>query len=188
MDKKRALIVVDMQKDFVTGALKNREAEEITAGVGEKVENALREGVSVFFTLDTHNEDYMDSEEGKNLPVPHCIRGTEGWMPVPALEKYRNSKEVVFFEKPGFGSFELMEKLRTEQYEEIELVGLCTDICVISNAVGARTALPGAHIIVDAACCAGVTPESHDTACSAMKAMQVEILNQGKEPWRKAEG
>ncbi len=185
MSGKKALIVVDMQNDFVTGALKNEEAGTIIGGVVGKVEEALEQGITVIFTLDTHDGGYPDTEEGRNLPVPHCIRGTEGWELVGELKKYRDREEIKFLEKPGFGSFELLELFRGSRFEEIELVGLCTDICVICNAVGVKTASPETHIVVDAACCAGVTPDSHDTACDAMKALQVEVRNQGGEPWRK---
>ncbi len=184
MEQKKALVVVDMQNDFVTGALKNKEAEAIIPGVVKKVEDALQNGIPVYFTLDTHSEHYPETEEGKNLPVPHCIRDTEGWLPVPALRKFIGRDGVVSLEKPVFGSFRLMEIFRETFFDEIEFVGLCTDICVISNATSARTASPESHIVVDAACCAGVTPESHDTALNAMKALQVEIRGQGKEPWR----
>ncbi len=183
MSTKKILIVVDMQKDFTTGALGSKEAAAIIDNVSTKVSNARANGEMVLFTQDTHTEDYMQTEEGKNLPVPHCVEGTEGWQLVEGL--YTDER---VFQKETFGSVDLCEWLKAlaknnDEYV-IELVGLCTDICVLSNAVVAKTAIPNAHIVVDAACCAGVTPESHDTALNAMKAIQVEVINQGKEPWR----
>ena len=185
MSTKKILIVVDMQKDFTTGALGSKEAAAIIDNVSTKVSNARANGEMVLFTQDTHADNYMQTEEGKNLPVPHCVKGTEGWLVETGL---REDTDLTF-EKETFGSKELgkfLDNLVTTDEEDyvIELVGLCTDICVLSNAVVAKTAIPNAHIIVDAACCAGVTPESHDTALNAMKAIQVEVINQGKEPWR----
>ena len=180
MDK--VLIIVDMQKDFVDGALGTQEAQAIVDAVRKKL--AAHEG-PVIFTQDTHYDDYMETEEGKNLPVPHCIKNTEGWaissqLPVPM--------EADVVEKTTFGAYNMglsLSSFYEKKVDHIELVGLCTDICVLSNAVIAKSACPNSHVVVDAACCAGVTPESHDTALAAMKAIQVEILNQGQEPWRK---
>ena len=177
------LIVVDMQQDFIDGALGSEEAVTIVEKVAEKVRAAEEEGVLVLFTRDTHGEDYMNTEEGKNLPVPHCIKHTEGWQ---VSGKIPYPQEARSFDKLTFGSLDLGNFLKELAFppERVELVGLCTDICVLSNAVIAKAALPNAHIIVDAACCAGVTPASHDTALAAMKAIQVEVVNQGSEPWR----
>ena len=179
----KILIVVDMQNDFIDGALGSKEAVAIVDKVAAKVTAARQEGSLVLFTRDTHGEDYMETEEGKNLPVPHCIERSEGWQvsgQIPYPEKSRA------FDKFTFGSMELGNFLKELAFppKTVELVGLCTDICVLSNAVIAKAALPNAHIVVDAACCAGVTPESHDTALAAMKAIQVEVTNQGQEPWR----
>lgn len=177
------LIVVDMQQDFIDGALGSEEAVTIVEKVAEKVRAAEEEGVLVLFTRDTHGEDYMNTEEGKNLPVPHCIKHTEGWQ---VSGKIPYPQEARSFDKLTFGSLDLGNFLKELAFppERVELVGLCTDICVLSNAVIAKAALPNAHIVVDAACCAGVTPASHDTALAAMKAIQVEVVNQGSEPWR----
>ncbi len=193
---KKLLVVVDMQKDFVDGALGSAEAQSIVDNVVSKVEEAEKNDCDIIFTLDSHyDDDYMSTEEGKNFPVPHCICGTEGWAFVDQL-KYL-AFELIFkhikknydiFPKETFGSNMLFTNLRFENtdtdYDEIELVGLCTDICVISNAIICKTAQPNAHIVVDASCCAGVTPHSHDVAIEAMKTLQIEIRNEGKEPWR----
>ena len=171
------LVVVDMQNDFVTGPLGTPEARTILPKVAEKVKNFPGR---VLFTRDTHEENYLESREGKALPVPHCIRGTRGWEICPELETLRKEEPI---DKPTFGSTGLGEVLRAaDQYGEkigkITLVGVCTDICVISNALLLRAFLPEAEIAVDAACCAGVTPESHQTALRAMKACQIAIENE----------
>ena len=171
------LVVVDMQNDFVTGPLGTPEARTILPKVAEKVKNFPGR---VLFTRDTHEENYLESREGKVLPVPHCIRGSRGWEICPELEALRKEEPV---DKPTFGSTGLGEVLRAaDQYGEkigkITLVGVCTDICVISNALLLRAFLPEAEIAVDAACCAGVTPESHQTALRAMKACQITIENE----------
>ena len=171
------LVVVDMQNDFVTGPLGTPEARTILPKVAEKVKNFPGR---VLFTRDTHEENYPESREGKALPVPHCIRGTRGWEICPELETLRKEEPV---DKPTFGSTGLGEVLRAaDQYGEkigkITLVGVCTDICVISNALLLRAFLPEAEIAVDAACCAGVTPESHQTALRTMKACQIAIENE----------
>ena len=171
------LVVVDMQNDFVTGPLGTPEARTILPKVAEKVKNFPGR---VLFTRDTHEENYLESREGRALPVPHCIRGSRGWEICPELETLRKEEPV---DKPTFGSTGLGEVLRAaDQYGEkigkITLVGVCTDICVISNALLLRAFLPEAEIAVDAACCAGVTPESHQTALQAMKACQITIENE----------
>lgn len=171
------LVVVDMQNDFVTGPLGTPEARTILPKVAEKVKNFPGR---VLFTRDTHEENYLESREGRALPVPHCIRGTRGWEICPELETLRKEEPI---DKPTFGSTGLGEVLRAaDQYGEkigkITLVGVCTDICVISNALLLRAFLPEAEIAVDAACCAGVTPESHQTALRAMKACQIAIENE----------
>ena len=171
------LVVVDMQNDFVTGPLGTPEARTILPKVAEKVKNFPGR---VLFTRDTHEENYLESREGRALPVPHCIRGSRGWEICPELETLRKEEPV---DKCTFGSTGLGEVLRAaDQYGEkigkITLVGVCTDICVISNALLLRAFLPEAEIAVDAACCAGVTPESHQTALRAMKACQIAIENE----------
>ena len=170
---KQLLLVVDMQVDFVTGALGTKGAEAIVENVVKKVEEAKAMGKTVVFTLDTHGENYMETQEGKNLPVPHCIRDTEGWELVPELRKLAAGCRLV--EKPTFGSTVLAHLAGKDGYDEIELVGLCTDICVISNALILKAALPEAVISVDASCCAGVTKESHENALQAMKVCQIQV-------------
>ena len=164
------LIVVDMQNDFTTGALGSSHAAGIIPKVLEKVKSF--EG-KVIFTRDTHGTDYMDTQEGRKLPVVHCVKGTNGWEICDALKAY--AKTVV--DKITFGSMELPMILTSygEPVEEITLCGLCTDICVISNAMILKAAFPEVKITVDANCCAGVTMESHRTALNAMSAVQIDI-------------
>ena len=170
---KKLLIVVDMQTDFVTGALGTNEAQAIVPMVAEKIQKAKEEGTDVIFTLDTHEENYLDTQEGKQLPVPHCIKNTEGWMLVPELRPLAGGCMSV--EKPTFGSTRLAHIVGRAGYDEIELIGLCTDICVISNAMILKASVPETPISVDASCCAGVTPESHANALAAMKMCQIAI-------------
>ena len=169
------LIVVDMQNDFIDGALGTPEATAIVPKVAQKISNFSGK---VFFTRDTHEENYMDTQEGKNLPVPHCIRGTEGWQISSKLMEFCKGKPV---DKVTFGSVELGTILKEVHQEEpidsITLVGLCTDICVISNALLIKAFLPEVKIIVDASCCAGVTPQSHNNALETMKMCQITIEN-----------
>lgn len=175
----KILIVVDMQNDFVTGALGTREAAAIVPFVAERVEEGVRRGEKIFFTRDTHQQDYPNTQEGKKLPVPHCIQGTDGWEIVDRLKEYTADSPLI--DKPAFGSTALGEQLRsaneTEPIEKITLIGLCTDICVISNALLLKAYLPETAISVDASCCAGVTPASHKNALDAMSACQIEIEN-----------
>ena len=168
------LIVVDMQNDFIDGALGTKEALEIVPRVVKKVKAFPGK---ILLTRDTHEENYLNTQEGQKLPVPHCIKGTSGWEICPELEALRKENAV---DKPTFGSVELGEKLRKMQEEEpigcITLVGLCTDICVISNAMLVKAFLPEIRICVDASCCAGVTPESHETALRAMKMCHIDVI------------
>ena len=170
---KKLLIVVDMQTDFVTGALGTKEAQAIVPMVAEKIKKAKEDGTDVIFTLDTHEENYLDTQEGKQLPVPHCIKNTEGWMLVPQLRPLAGGCMSV--ETPTFGSTRLAHLVGKAGYDEIELIGLCTDICVISNAMILKASVPETPISVDASCCAGVTPESHANALAAMKMCQITI-------------
>ena len=171
------LIVVDMQNDFITGSLGTKEAEAILPKVIEKVKNF--EG-TILYTKDTHQADYMATQEGKNLPVEHCIEGSRGWELAGELEDLSKGKKI--FNKPTFGSTELAKYLVEENekaaIEEIELCGLCTDICVISNAFVIKANLTEVQVTVDASCCAGVTPESHRNALAAMKMCQVKVYNE----------
>lgn len=170
------LIVVDMQNDFIDGALGTAEAVAIVPKVADKIRDFSGR---VIFTRDTHGEDYMDTQEGKNLPVPHCIKGTEGWQISPMLQELCKEEPI---DKVTFGSEGLASILKEANEENpigsITLIGLCTDICVISNALLIKAFLPEVPIIVDAFCCAGVTPESHRNALAAMKTCQIKIENE----------
>ena len=166
----KILVIVDMQKDFIDGALGTAEAVAIVPAVIEKIKGFDGE---VVFTKDTHSTIYLDTQEGKNLPVPHCIKGSDGWELDEKIAPYAENCRI--FEKPTFGSIELAEYIANGEYNQIELIGLCTDICVISNAMLVKAYLPEANIIVDSACCAGVTPESHENALSAMKMCQIKV-------------
>lgn len=165
------LIVVDMQVDFINGALGSDLAVAIVPNVVEKVKSF--DG-KVIFTRDTHFKDYMNTQEGKNLPVPHCIKDTDGWQICDELKPYAD----VIIDKLTFGSIELPDFIKSfnEPIEKIELCGLCTDICVISNAVVLKAAFPEVPIAVDSSCCAGVTVESHNNALNAMKVIRIEII------------
>ncbi|MCI8370891.1 MAG: cysteine hydrolase [Lachnospiraceae bacterium] len=178
----KVLVVVDMQQDFINGALGTKEAVSIVPAVRRKIEGF--DGM-VLFTKDTHHKDYLQTQEGRNLPVIHCVKGSEGHELEPSLAEYARQaaeeKQIQFFEKPGFGSKELAQFLEElserESLEQIELVGLCTDICVISNAMLLKTFLPEVPVIVDSACCAGVTPQSHMQALEAMKMCQIQVIS-----------
>lgn len=169
------LVVVDMQNDFIDGALGTPEAPEIVEGINALVCDFRGK---ILFTRDTHGEDYMNTQEGRNLPVAHCIRGTHGWQ---ITERIRIPDGVEVIDKPTFGSHYLAQRLlqinETESIDSVELVGLCTDICVISNAMLIKAALPEVEIRVNAALCRGVTPKSHETALDAMRACQINIVN-----------
>lgn len=167
------LIVVDMQNDFIDGALGTAEAVSIVPYVKSVIENF--DG-KVIFTRDTHFENYMETQEGKNLPVPHCIKGTDGWQIRAELDALRKTEAI---DKVTFGSKDLVEILKNEgDIESITFVGLCTDICVISNVMIVKAFYPEIPLIVDAKACAGVTPESHKNALNAMKMCQVTVINE----------
>lgn len=169
------LIVVDMQNDFISGALGTKEAQAIVPKVAEKIKGF---NGRVIFTRDTHFENYANTQEGHKLPVPHCIKGTVGWEICPQLAPLCTQPPV---DKPTFGSSALGGMLTSENIREpiesVTLVGLCTDICVISNALLIKAFLPEVEVKVDAACCAGVTPESHKTALAAMLPCQITVEN-----------
>ena len=171
----KILIVVDMQNDFIDGSLGTPEAVAMLPNVKNKIEGF--DG-KIIFTRDTHTEDYMNTAEGKNLPVPHCIQDTHGWQIADSLLPY--TKDAFIIDKPTFGSIALAEYLKQEDekdpIEEVTLIGLCTDICVISNAMLVKAALPEITVSIDASCCAGVTPESHQRALDAMQVCQIKIL------------
>lgn len=188
MEKKKVdiLIVVDMQNDFVTGALGTPEAKAIVPKVVEKIKNW---NGKVLYTRDTHHENYLETQEGKHLPVKHCLEETWGWQLIDEVdatitdEMWESDNPI--YDKEAFGSYYMMQDLRETLlwYSDVEinsitLVGLCTDICVISNAIMLKNVLHEVPIIVDASCCAGVTPESHKNALAAMKMCQIEIVNE----------
>lgn len=172
----RYLIVVDMQKDFVTGVLGTKEAQQILPAVAAKVRGF--EG-RVIFTRDTHQSDYMETQEGKYLPVPHCIQGSEGWQLVEELEEIRAERSLPVYDKVTFGCPELARDLveadGQEPVESIELIGVCTDICVVSNALTIKAHLPEVPMYVDPACCAGVTPQAHEAALATMRSCQIQM-------------
>lgn len=172
---KNILVVVDMQRDFVDGSLGTKEAVSILQNVSEKIRNHKGE---IFVTYDTHFEDYLETSEGKKLPVEHCIKGTDGFELHPEIEKALSEREYTKVEKLTFGSVELpslIEECAGDEDFSIELVGLCTDICVVSNALILKANFPQREISVDSACCAGVTPESHESALSVMRMCQIDV-------------
>lgn len=183
----KVLVVVDMQNDFINGSLGTPEAAAIVPGAVEKIRSW--EGL-VYATQDTHFPNYLETQEGQILPVPHCIQGTEGWRIEPSVRAALTAgagrnESVLYVTKATFGSHDLAELLarrnRTEPIAEVVLIGLCTDICVISNAIILKAMFPEIPVIVDASCCAGVTPQSHRNALEAMKMCQIEIVNDGPE-------
>ena len=170
----KVLVVVDMQHDFVDGALGSEAAKAIVPHVAAKIRQYRAEGGCVLYTRDTHQADYLNTQEGRNLPVPHCIEGTRGWQILPELEV----KDAPVVDKVTFGSENLPKILKEAcpAPDSIELIGLCTDICVISNAMVLKAFFPEVPLLVDSACCAGVTPQSHHNALEAMKVCQIRIL------------
>ena len=177
---RKILIVIDMQNDFVTGALGSQDAQNILWNVREKIDTYVAEASEVIFTRDTHDKDYMQTNEGRHLPVAHCIRETQGWQICTCLTEGLTSAYPVI-DKPTFGYVDWKAVIKSEQADggdlRIELVGVCTDICVVSNALILKALYPEADVLVDADCCAGVTRESHEAALMTMKACQVEVLN-----------
>lgn len=174
---KKILVVVDMQNDFVNGALGTKEARQIVDPVAAKIQGFEGE---IFVTLDTHSHNYLETAEGKALPVPHCIRTTNGWLLNEKVREALSQKEYRQIEKNTFGSVKLAEEICRRKGDgdvEVEFVGLCTDICVVSNVLLVKAFLPEAAIRVDARCCAGVTPETHRAAIETMKMCQIEILD-----------
>ncbi len=172
---RKVLIVVDMQNDFVDGALGTKEAQAIVAPMAEKIKQFDGD---VIATLDTHFENYMETSEGKRLPVPHCIKGTDGWQINKTVLEALQEKGYEAIEKRTFGSVDL-PKLLADRYGDetlfIELAGLCTDICVVSNALLLKAHFPETEITVDAGCCAGVTPQSHNAAIETMRMCQINM-------------
>ena len=169
----KVLAIIDMQKDFIDGALGTKEAIAIVPKVAARLAQAWADGETVVFTRDTHHADYLSTQEGQKLPVPHCLEGTDGWQIDAALAV----EDAPVFDKPGFGSPALIEYLRSlPALEGVEFIGLCTDICVITNAMMTKGALPEVPLSVRADCCAGVTPQSHETALQAMRMCQISIV------------
>jgi len=167
---KKTLLVIDMQKDFIDGALGTKEAVAIVDNVKKKIEQYQANGDEIIFTRDTHQADYLQTNEGKHLPVEHCIQGTDGWQ-IPQDLQVENA---IYIDKPSFGY------MKWDEYdlEEVEIVGLCTDICVVSNALIIKASYPEIKVTVDASCCAGVTPGSHEAALTTMKMCQVEVIGE----------
>ena len=174
---RKILVVVDIQKDFVDGALGSAEAQAIVDNVVNKIKGFDGE---IIVTYDTHQDNYMETREGKYLPVPHCIKDTEGWKLNDKVENALFEKNPLRILKPTFGSVRLVDILSgiDEKETEITLVGLCTDICVVSNAMLLKANYPEMDITVDASCCAGVTPESHKAALTTMKMCQINVINE----------
>lgn len=174
----RFLIVVDMQNDFIDGALGSKEAQAIVPAVAERIAEAKRAGATVIATLDTHTPDYLNTSEGKKLPVPHCIKGTEGWKIHPEIMKALG--DAVLVEKPTFGSVRLPQLVAGLAHDaagmSVELLGVCTDICVVSNALLLKANFPEAKFSVNRACCAGVTPAKHEAALETMSSCQIDVM------------
>ena len=164
---KRTLIVVDMQNDFIDGCLGTAEAQSVVGNVAKKIAEYKSRGDEIIFTRDTHGENYLDTPEGKKLPVVHCVKDTDGWQ----ISSKLDTTDALVIDKPNFGYTEW----GTMSFDEIELVGVCTDICVVSNALILKALFPDAVISVDATCCAGVTPESHNAALLTMKMCQIDV-------------
>lgn len=172
---KKLLLVIDMQNDFIDGSLGTPEAQGIVPAVQAKIEFYKREGYPIIFTRDTHTQDYLKTQEGQLLPILHCLDGTQGHKISSALD----ASSSIIFDKPSFGSLALADSIETDfnPLDEIEICGLCTDICVVSNALILKAKLPETVITVDAQCCAGVTVESHQAALLTMKMCQVNVIN-----------
>lgn len=168
----KTLIVVDMQNDFIDGALGTKEAVAIVPKVAQKLAKARAEGAQIIFTRDTHQRNYLETQEGKHLPVEHCIQGSKGWEITEDLTVQANDLVI---NKITFGHTWSKNDILGDQ---IELVGLCTDICVISNALALKAVYPELPILVDASCCAGVSPQTHKNALEAMKICQITILDE----------
>lgn len=174
---RKILVVVDMQNDFVDGVLGTKEAVGIVDNTVKKINEFDGE---IIVTYDTHFDNYTETREGKYLPVVHCIKDTEGWQLNDKVQKALDSKEYIKIFKPTFGSTTLVERLNgCDQFNtEVTLIGLCTDICVVSNAILLKASYPEMNIVVDASCCAGVTPKSHNAALTTMKMCQIDVIGE----------
>ena len=173
MHSQRTLIVVDMQNDFITGPLGTGESRAIVPKVKKKIEEYLERGDEIIFTQDTHSEDYLDTLEGKHLPVVHCVKGTDGWK----IPEEINVPEAAHINKSQFGCVYIGLYTNLDN-KEVEIVGLDTDICVISNALIIKAEFPDAEVFVDASCCAGSTPERHKAALEVMKSCQINVIEE----------
>lgn len=171
----KALIVVDYQVDFVCGALGFEGAEKLEPVILNKIEQCRKDGGQVIFTLDTHGEDYLSTAEGKKLPIVHCVDGTEGHKLYDKVADAVQDGDIVI-KKPSFGSMELADLLKKCGFDEVELCGLVTDICVLSNAVIAKAALPEAKIVVDGSACGTADPEAHERALGSMRGVQIDVI------------
>lgn len=168
----KVLVVVDMQHDFIDGSLGSDCAKQIVPKVISKIQEFESNNDLIIYTKDTHYENYLNTPEGLKLPVKHCIKGTEGWE-IPDNILLKNK---LVFEKETFGSVRLVEYLKTVSFDEIHFIGLCTDICVVSNVLLTKATFPNKKIVVDSACCAGVTIKSHEEALNTMKMCQIDVI------------
>lgn len=169
---KKLLVVVDFQNDFIDGTLGTAEAQAIVPNVLRKI-NEYGESERVA-TMDTHTEDYLTTQEGQNLPVVHCVKGTNGWQ----MRKEAQVGYQEIFEKGTFGSIALAEYVRDGDFDQVEMIGICTDICVVSNALLIMAFIPELKLVVDASCCAGVSTEKHLAALETMKSCQIQVINE----------
>ncbi len=175
---KTCLIVVDYQNDFVDGALGFDGAAHIEARIADTIDHVRQMGGDIVFTMDTHDDDYLTTEEGKNLPVPHCVKGTIGHQLRPKIAAKKHDEDAVF-EKPTFPSFDVAAYLKKGQYDLVKLVGLVSNICVISNAIMAKAALPNAKIVVDTAAIASFDANLHEKALDVMEGLHIHLENRG---------
>lgn len=182
MKEQKFLIVVDMQKDFIDGSLGTKEAQGIVPKAVERIRKAAQDGYTIVYTQDTHHENYFSTSEGKKLPVSHCVYGTEGWEIPKEILEASGTPFPVIYAKETFGSVDLVGELgwqiESGDDVEIELIGLCTDICVISNALLLKAFFPEADIRVNFSCCAGVTPERHEAALQVMQSCQIDLIGE----------
>lgn len=173
---KEALIIVDYQKDFVDGALGFPGAELLDGPIVRRIQEARQAGHDIIFTYDTHGADYLSTREGQGLPVPHCLEDSDGWQLYGTTAGQLQSGDAIF-RKPAFGSLELAQHLRDKGYDRVTLVGLVSNICVLANAVLAKTALPEAEVAVDAACTSSADPDLHQKALDVLAGLQITVVN-----------
>lgn len=181
MKRNKVLIVIDMQNDFVTGALGSDSAKGIIKNVCEKIHDYIDAGNEIFFTRDTHHSDYLDTFEGRHLPIEHCLSGTEGWKIISEIREIvlaDGKPRYVVVNKNTFGYYKWGEFIDQNNECDIEIVGVCTDVCVVSNAIILRALFPSRNITVDASCCAGTTMEKHKAALDVMRSCQIEVIGE----------